>query len=134
MNKDGWLNMQTSGDNLFGTLSGKIILDFNVGVTNLTMDIINGSGPGWFAVDMFASSGDYESTKYLASFGSNGSVWHFTDFLSAGISKVVILGGNDFAIDTISWNSAGGIPEPATLGLIGSALAGLGLLRLRRKA
>jgi len=131
MNGTGWQNEQTSGENLFGTLDGFINLTFTSPVSNLTMDVLNGTGASTFTVNL------YDFNDILFSSTNSGlpdwpSVWHY-GYAGGGISKVRILGNSDFALDTISFNTATAVPEPATLTLLGAGLVGAFASR-RRKA
>jgi hypothetical protein len=63
MNGSGWSNEQTSGYNLFGTLSGVIYLDFTHPVSNLALDVINGEGGATFTVDLYGGSGSTRKAR-----------------------------------------------------------------------
>jgi len=132
MNGSGWQNEQTSGANLFGTTDGFVNLTFTSLVSDLTMDVLNGTGASTFTVNL------YDANDILFSSTNNNlpdwpSAWHFS-YNGGGIAKATILGNNDFAVDTISFNtSATDIPEPATLTLLGAGLLGAFASR-RRKA
>jgi hypothetical protein len=133
MNGTGWNNMQTSGENLFGTLSGSMSFVFNAPVSNLSFDLINGTGAFDFTVNYYDQSSALilQTVVALSDYATQGSVGTLSPALS-GIMSVQILGNGDFAVDTISFNG-GEVPEPSSLALAGSALAALALSRLRRR-
>ncbi len=135
MNSGGWSGMQTSGDNLFGTLTSTISLAFNSPVSNLAFDVINGSDGAPFAVDLYGPGSSLLASYVLSltGFTETGSVWNFSSNI-AGVTNAVVTqnttGFVDFAIDTVSWTGSD-VPEPGTFGLLGAAIVGLGLLRRR---
>lgn len=134
MNGSGWQNMQTSGDNLFGTGSGSMVLMFNSGVSNFSVDVINGTGASDFTLSLFGPSENliYTTTFGLANWGTAGSVLTVASGTS-GVWEALISGDSDFAIDTLSFDTTGSqIPEPASLLLIASGFMVLGLARRRR--
>jgi hypothetical protein len=125
MNNQGWSNMQTSGLNLYGTLDGYIDLTFSSLVNNLNFDLINGAGAYTFTVNFYDVLDNVIEVDLMSlnSFASTGSVGHIAGSVG-NIAKVRILGNEDFAIDTISFEIARSeVPEPASL-----ALFALGLL------
>lgn len=134
MNFNGWSNMQTSGENLFGTLSGSMILTFNSAVSGLSLDLINGTGAAAFTFTLYDQADGQidQSITNLNDFSTPGSVATLNP-ATAGIWKAVITGSSDFAIDTISFNAGpvGIVPEPSTFGLAGLSLAALVVLRRR---
>lgn len=136
MNSEGWSNQQTSGDNLFGTLSsGAIDFLFNQDVFGLNFDLINGTGAFDFVVSIFDANDSLlgSQTISLNSFATQGSVQNVA-FGQTGIRTVHIAGSDDFAVDTINFSTSGGaVPEPASWALMigGFGLAG-GALRRRR--
>jgi hypothetical protein len=138
MNNTGWSDLQTSGNNLFGTLSGSMLLTFDTSINNLALDLINGLNVAHtFTLSAFDLSDSLLSsqTPFLDAFDAPGSVGHVAFNLS-DIRKLTITGNRDFAIDTISFDDweEYAVPEPATLVLSAAPLAALGLLLLRRKA
>ena len=136
MNGDGWNGQQTSGYNLFGTESGEIVLTFNIAVSNLDLDVINGR----FDVSPFTLTA-YDNTsaliayqtQYLNSYATSGSVVNFATPVG-GIWSATIVGDGDFAIDTVSFNTSSSVPEPSFLLLLGPALAGMGFMRRFRRS
>ncbi|MFZ6748912.1 PEP-CTERM sorting domain-containing protein [Undibacterium sp. Ren11W] len=137
MNYQGWSNMQTSGINLYGTLDGYIDLTFSSLVNNLNFDIINGAGEFTFSVNYYDLLNNLIEVDLMSlnSFASAGSVGHIAG--SAGnIAKVRILGNEDFAIDTISFEiAASEVPEPDSLALFALAtLCWSGMLLARRRS
>ena len=135
MNSTGWDNRQTSGDNLFGTLNGPMILTFNTAIANLTLDVINGTDTADFTVSVFDQFDGFllSQTQTLNAFATAGSVGTFV-LGQSGVWKAQIDGNGNFAIDTISFETSEvAVPEPASVILVGSALACLGLMRRRRK-
>lgn len=134
MNGSGWNNEQTSGQNLFGTLSGSMNFVFSNPVNNLSFDIINGLfSTDNFLVQLFDSSDTLINSQShsLTEYTSPGSVSNFS-FADSGISRVTISGNSDFAVDTISFNSA--VPEPATwaMMLMGFGAMGAAMRRQRK--
>ena len=135
MSGAGWNNQQTSGDNLYGTESGSIFLNFAADAADVSFDLINGSGSFTFTVTLSNASEVTLSTSLidLTSFGSPGGVAHFTSALS-GVRNVSITGNGDFAIDTIVFNEgASSTPEPSTL-LLAAGVLVAGFARRRRRA
>jgi len=136
MNGSGWDNMQTSGYNLFGTESGSIILTFNSAVSDLDLDVINGTEAADFTLTAYDHSDGVVFTEmlYLNAFESVGSVENF-DANVSGIWSAVISGNTDFAIDTVTFDTANvrAIPEPTSLLLLGTGIAALGLAAWRRR-
>jgi hypothetical protein len=138
MNGTGWLDMQTSGDNLFGTLSGSMVMEFNVDASNVMFDLINGTSAFVFEVTAFDGLGAALGVVNpdLTSFGSAGSVGN-VNFAFSGIRSILISGNGDFAIDTLSFDAgAGAVPEPATWAMMigGFAFAGAAMRRRTTKA
>lgn len=135
MNGSGWGNEQTSGQNLFATTSSGISLTFNIAVSNLDLDIINGTGGASFTLNAYdnLSSLVGSETQYLNGFQTSGSVVNFS-VPAGGIWSAEIFGDMNFAIDTVSYNTGSSVPEPSFLVLLAPALAGMGLMRRRRKS
>jgi hypothetical protein len=134
MNSSGWQNQQTSGDNLFGTLGGFMDFVFNVGVSNLQFDLINGDfDQPTYTLTAYDNHGNViaQQMPTLDQYTTAGGTDHIT-FGNSGIWSFHIDGNSDFAIDTMSFNS-GAVPEPETWVLM---IAGLGLAgaALRRRA
>lgn len=135
MNSSGWDNMETSPPNLFGTTSGTINLTFSVPVSNLSLDVINGTSASDFTLASFDASDNQLTsvTQYLNGFTSSGSTGRFSAN-SADIWSATIVGNGDFAIDTISFDTgASPVPEPSSFVLLGFGLGGLALAAYRRK-
>lgn len=133
MNGLGWANEQTSGFNLYGTLTGSMDLTFTLGVSNLSFDLINGTfSVSDFNVTLSGANGGTQ-TFTLNPWQSAGSVAHLS-FAGPGITGAHIDGNGDFAIDTIKFDT-GSVPEPASWALMlgGFGLVG-GALRSGRKA
>ena len=137
MNGSGWLNAQTSGQNLFGTLSGRMVIFFPGQQANgLSLDIINGLISGYaFTVNIYGIDTMFIASNSiaLAPFGQPGSVGNVS-FSNAGIWRVDISGSDNFAIDTLNYNT-GAVPEPGTwaLMLLGFGLMGRGLRASQRR-
>lgn len=143
MNGDGWNQNQTSGFNLFGTRTDSIKLIFTSGVSNLRLDVIEGtSGNGGdFTLSLF-DAGDQligSVTHFLAGYGGSGpdapNVGNFFAGISGIYSATITTDDpdKDIAIDTVSFDTAdSGVPEPMTLALFGAGLAGLGSLRRKK--
>jgi len=105
-------------------------MNFSSPVSDVGLDVITGGAAGAFTVSVFDASGNIlgVNTVNLNS-GASQRVW----FNVSGISEVVVRGvtaGNPipFAVDTIQFSS---VPEPASLMLMGTGIAGLWGLRKR---
>jgi hypothetical protein len=136
MNGSGWNNEQTSGNNLFGTGSGTIYLNFVSPVSNVNLDVINGESASNFTVNAYDPLNNtiFGQTQALNSFGGAGSVSHF-DANVADIKQLAVYGNFDFAIDTVSFNTnTSTTPEPALYGILAFGMVLLGLARSFRKA
>jgi hypothetical protein len=132
MNGSGWDNEQTSGNNLFGTESGTIVLTFNVPVSNLVLDVINGTSASSFTLNGYDQTSTLlgADTQSLNSYTSPGSVSTFS--LNFGdIWSATVVGNGDFAVDTISFNT-GTTPEPGFLGILVAGVATLFASKQRR--
>jgi hypothetical protein len=134
MNSGGWSSMQTSGDNLYGTLAGAITFDFSQAISALSFDVINGAGNADFTVNLYSAAHTLlaTSSQALNGFGAPGSVGHFS-FGTTGVFKAEVLGNNDFAVDTISFQTSA-VPEPQAYALIFAGLATVGFFARRRRA
>ncbi|MCX7219161.1 MAG: PEP-CTERM sorting domain-containing protein [Burkholderiales bacterium] len=137
MNSSGWSNMQTSGDNLYGTLDGYIDLTFSSLVNSLNFDLINGTSAYTFTVNFYDVLDNVMievDLMGLNSFATAGSVGHIAGRVG-NIAKVRISGNEDFAIDTISFEIARSeVPEPASLALFALGLLScLGMLMLQAR-
>jgi hypothetical protein len=136
MNGDlGWSSTQTSGDNLFGTLTGSMHFLFNADVFGVNFDLINGTSADDFTVTVFDASDLLIDTAVvgMGNYATSEGVQHVS-FANTGVRRVEILGSDNFAVDTINFNGrAGPVPEPATWALMigGFGLAGATLRRRR---
>jgi len=133
MNGNGWNNLQTSGDNLFGTLCSQMNLNFNEGVGNLEFDLINGDGAFAFTVTAYNQAMVPIDVQVVAlpNWGDRSGVRHIVVPIG-NVWKEQIVGNFDFAIDTVTFNAAA-VPEPASLVLLGGGLLA-GIRRLRRRS
>ena len=145
MNGDGWLDAQTSGANLYGTLGATISLQFHQSSSDISLDVINGTSSVAYTVslyDVHASLID-ASTQTLAAFDQPNfttGVAHFM-FADDGVWSVVIstpfvADGNDFAIDTLGFGTDTGttpVPEPSSALLLLAGIASLFVSARRRR-
>jgi hypothetical protein len=145
MSGDGWAQAQTSGANLYGTQGDNISLVFHQASSALSLDVINGSGTADYTVALYDLNGVLldSSTQSLAGFGGDAGttgVGHFmfsdVGVYSAVISTAFIDGANDFAIDTISFQTGlAPVPEPSSMLFMMAGVASLfAALRRRRCA
>jgi hypothetical protein len=146
MNSTGWADLQTSGQNLygsateantnFGILPGEITLLFENAIDGLILDIINGTSATDITLSLFDASDALigSITQFHGNFGTASAVNNYVTALT-GIKRATITdpGYSNIAIDTIIFDSVS-VPEPGTLALLGLGLVGMGLSRRRRKA
>ena len=136
MNSSGWANLQTSGDNLFGSMDGFIDFFFTAPVSGLNFDLINGIRENSsLTVSYFDTANALLETDVvnLTAYLTPGSVMNVTGN-AANIARARITSANNFAVDTINFDAeATSVPEPASIALLGITALGLGLSRRRRK-
>ena len=133
MNGSGWNNLQTSGENLYGTLDGSMLLAFNQATSGLSLDVINGTGAAPFTVSLYDASSMLlaTSTVNLPNWGGPSGIAHFS-FATSGVYSATVTGNSDFAIDTIQFAP---VPEPETYALMLAGLAAVGaMVRRQRRA
>ncbi len=143
MNGDGWANAQTSGANLYGSMSDLIELLFHQASGAVSLDVINGvEAPADYTVGLYDITGSLldSSTQSLAEFdvvANTTGVAHFS-FSDVGVYYALIYGSNDFAIDTLSFKTGagGGLPpvaEPSSMLLMLAGVAAFGGAGRRRR-
>jgi hypothetical protein len=143
MNGEGWANAQTSGANLYDSMSGLIGLRFHQASGAVSLDVINGvEAPADYTVGLYDITGSPldSSTQSLAEFDVDANttgVAHFS-FSDVGVYYALIYGSNDFAIDTLSFKTGagGGLPpvaEPSSMLLMLAGVAVFGGAGRRRR-
>jgi hypothetical protein len=151
MDNTGWLNLETSAPNLYGTadsagladgsfLPGFITGQFSSAVSSMAMDIINGSNAADFTLSAYDASSFLlgSQTVSLDCFSCGAAAVSHVSLAFAGIDHFTVTsaqgqGNIDFAIDTIAFPSSPSVPEPASIFLMGTGLGVVGLIARRRR-
>ena len=120
--------------NSAGSLSSGV-LSLNAGNYTLAF-VLNGSQRGVPTSATVSLGSVFTQTYSLASADLNSfSIAIAVPANTTGVLSFVsnTPGGTGAILDNVSLNSITGVPEPATMGLLGSALLGLGFLKFRSK-